>query len=67
MTACTALRRELTKKRLREVQPNDCPDLVVCYWANSQVQVHVAATGVLMGRTWERTGDFCTTPFGQAD
>jgi hypothetical protein len=40
-----ALRRELTKKGLREVQPNESPDLVVRYWANSQVQVHVAATG----------------------
>jgi hypothetical protein len=64
-----ALRRELTKKGLREVQPNESPDLVVRYRANSQVQVNVAATGnwVLMGRTWGGTGDFCTTPFGQAD
>jgi hypothetical protein len=31
-----ALRRELTKKGLREVQPNESPDLVVRYWANSR-------------------------------
>jgi hypothetical protein len=40
-----AVQRELTKKGLREVQPNESPDLVVRYWANSQVQVNVAATG----------------------
>ncbi len=53
-----ALRRELTKKGLREVQPNESPDLVVRYWANSQVQVNVAATGnwgpygPYLGRYW---------------
>jgi hypothetical protein len=31
-----ALTRELVKKGLREVQPNEDPDLVVRYWANSQ-------------------------------
>ena len=31
-----ALARELVKKGLREVQPNEDPDLVVRYWANSQ-------------------------------
>lgn len=56
-----AVQRELTKNGLREVQPSENPDLVVRYWANSQVQVNVAATGP-MGLTWERTGDFCTTP-----
>ncbi len=63
-----AVQRELTKKGLREVQPSENPDLVVRYWANSPVQVNVAATGKRlaiggpMGLTWERTGDFCTTP-----
>jgi hypothetical protein len=40
-----AVQRELTKKGLREVPPSENPDLVVRYWANSQVQVHVAAAG----------------------
>jgi len=40
-----AVQRELTKKGLREVQPSENPNLVVRYWANSQVQVNVAATG----------------------
>ena len=31
-----AVTRELVKKGLREVQPEDHPDLVVRYWANSQ-------------------------------
>jgi hypothetical protein len=31
-----ALTRELVKKGLREVQPEENPDLVVRYWANSQ-------------------------------
>jgi hypothetical protein len=39
------VQRELTKKGLREAQPSENPDLVVRYWANSQVQVNVAATG----------------------
>ena len=59
-----AVQRELTTKGLREVQPSENPDLVVRYWANSQVQINVAATGNWgpMGITRERTGDFCTTP-----
>jgi hypothetical protein len=40
-----ALRRGLTTKGLRECSRNESPDLVVRYWANSQVQVNVAATG----------------------
>ena len=40
-----AVQRELTTKGLHEVQPSENPDLVVRYWANSQVQVNVAATG----------------------
>jgi len=59
-----AVQRELTTKGLREVQPSENPDLVVRYWANSQVQINVAATSNWgpMGITWERAGDFCTTP-----
>ena len=59
-----AVRRELTKKGLREVQPSENPDLVVRYRANSQVQVNVAATGNWgpygphLGTYW----GFCTTP-----
>lgn len=37
--------RELTKKGLREVQPDQNPDLVVRYWANSSQQVNLAAMG----------------------
>lgn len=37
--------RELTKKGLREVLPNEDPDLVVRYWANSSQQVNVAVLG----------------------
>lgn len=37
--------RELTKKGLREVQPDHNPDLVVRYWANSSQQVNLAAMG----------------------
>jgi len=36
-----AVARELVKKGLREVQPEENPDLVVRYWANSQT--HLAA------------------------
>lgn len=39
-----AVTRELTAKGLREVKPEDDPDLVVRYWANSQKDVNVAAS-----------------------
>jgi hypothetical protein len=39
-----AVTRELTAKGLREVKPEDNPDLVVRYWANSQKDVNVAAS-----------------------
>jgi hypothetical protein len=32
-----AMQRELTKKEFCEAQPGENPDLVVRYWANSQV------------------------------
>jgi hypothetical protein len=53
-----AVQRELTRKGLREVQPNANPDLAVRYWANSQVQVNVATTdnwgpyGPCLGTYW---------------
>ncbi|HKM65608.1 MAG TPA: DUF4136 domain-containing protein [Candidatus Acidoferrum sp.] len=37
--------RELEKKGLREVAPEQNPDLVVRYWANSETQVDVAVMG----------------------
>ena len=38
-----AVTRELTAKGLREVKPEESPDLVVRYWANSQMDVNVGA------------------------
>jgi hypothetical protein len=35
--------RELVKKGLREVQPDENPDIVVRYWANSQTQLVVGS------------------------
>jgi hypothetical protein len=37
--------RELDKRGLREVRPDENPDLVVRYWANSSTQVDVAVAG----------------------
>ena len=37
--------RELEKKGLHEVNPNQSPDLVVRYWASSESQVNVAVMG----------------------
>jgi len=54
-----AVQRELTKKGLREVQATENPDLVVRYWANSQVQVNVAATG-----NWGPYGPYLGTYWG---
>jgi len=39
-----AVTRELTAKGLREVQPEEKPDLVVRYWVNSQKDVNVAGS-----------------------
>jgi hypothetical protein len=39
-----AVTRELTAKGLREVKPEENPDLVVRYWANSQKDVNAAAS-----------------------
>jgi len=40
-----AVARELTKRGLKEVKRQENPDLVVRYFANSQSEVNVAATG----------------------
>jgi hypothetical protein len=37
--------REMDKRGLREVKPEENPDLVVRYWANSSTQVDVAVAG----------------------
>lgn len=37
--------RELTRKGLREVLPNENPDLVVRFWVNSSQQVNIAVLG----------------------
>src|ERR1700758_3652047 len=53
-----AVTRELTAKGLREVKPEENPDLVVRYWANSQMDVNVAANtnwgayGPYLGYHW---------------
>src|SRR5271167_3362598 len=39
-----AVTRELTAKGLREVKPEENPDLVVRYWANSQKDVNVSTS-----------------------
>ena len=54
-----AVQRELNKKGLREVQPDENPDLVVRYWASSQVQLNVAATG-----NWGPYGPYLGTYWG---
>lgn len=40
-----AVARELTKRGLKEVRRNENPDLAVRYFANSESQVNVGATG----------------------
>jgi hypothetical protein len=40
-----AVTREMTAKGLREVQPNQNPDLVVRYWASTSQQLNVASMG----------------------
>lgn len=53
-----AVTRELTAKGLREVKPEENPDLVVRYWANSQKDVDVATStnwgvyGPYLGYHW---------------
>jgi hypothetical protein len=40
-----AVTRELTRKGLREVKPNENPNLVVRYWADSSQQINVSTMG----------------------
>jgi len=54
-----AVEREMTKKGVREVQPNENPDLAVRYWANSQTHLNVAATG-----NWGPYGPYLGTYWG---
>jgi hypothetical protein len=51
-----AVTRELTKKGLREVQPNQNPDLIVRYWANTSQQVNIAVLG-----NWGPYGPYITS------
>jgi len=62
-----AVTRELTKKGLREVPPNQHPDLVIRFWANPSSQVNIATMGVwvpyapFIGSYWEHTYDEVST------
>ena len=51
--------RELEKKGLREVNPDQNPDLVVRYWANSESRVDVAVMG-----NWGVYGPFIGSYWG---
>jgi hypothetical protein len=51
--------RELLKKGLREVQPNQNPDLVVRYWANSQTELAASASA-----NWGPYGPFVDSYWG---
>jgi len=54
-----AVQREMAKKGLRELQPNQEPDLVVRYWANSNTQLSSAALG-----SWGPFGPFLGNYWG---
>lgn len=54
-----AISRELLKKGLREVQPNQDPDLVVRYWANSQTELAASANA-----DWGPYGPFVDSYWG---
>jgi hypothetical protein len=51
-----AVNRELTKKGLHEVQPNQNPNLIVRYWANASQQVNIAVLG-----NWGPYGPYITS------
>jgi hypothetical protein len=51
--------RELGKKGLREVNPDQNPDIVVRYWANSETRVDVAVMG-----NWGVYGPFIGSYWG---
>jgi len=58
-----AVTRELTKRGLKEVNPNERPDLAVRYWVNTQAQGNYAPTGdwngfaLYVGDYWAYTID----------
>ena len=58
-----AVTRELTKRGLKEVNPNQHPDLAVRYWVNTQAQGNYAPTGdwngfaLYVGDYWAYTID----------
>jgi hypothetical protein len=58
-----AVTRELTKRGLKEVNPNQRPDLAVRYWVNTQAEGNYAPTGdwngfaLYMGDYWAYTID----------
>ena len=54
-----AVQREMEKKGLREVQPNQNPDLVVRYWAHSNTELSSAALG-----SWGPFGPFLGNYWG---
>ena len=54
-----AVARELTQKGLREVQPNQSPDLVVRYWANTQTELAASANA-----NWGPYGPFVDSYWG---
>jgi hypothetical protein len=54
-----AVARELTQKGLREVQPNQNPDLVVRYWANTQTELAASANA-----NWGPYGPFVDSYWG---
>jgi hypothetical protein len=58
-----AVTRELAKRGLKEVNPNQYPDLAVRYWVNTQAEANYAPTGdwngfaLYMGDYWAYTID----------
>lgn len=56
-----AVTRELSKKGLREVQPNENPDLVVRYWATTSQEINISVLGnwapysAYIGSYWAQT------------
>jgi Domain of unknown function (DUF4136) len=59
----SAVARELAKRGLREVKPDQNPDLVVRYWVNTQASTNYAPTGdwngfaLYLGDYWAYTLD----------
>lgn len=65
-----AVARELGKRGLREVKPDQSPDLVVRYWVNSQSDLNYAPTGdwngfaLYVGDYWAYTLDLANARTG---